>query len=264
GAAVDAGIPQRMAPGRPGVPGRWQRAERLLRQSSARRSRGRTDAQARTTVAGPRTSGAARASASPRPRWIRRLRRRGHLGARYLPCPATGRGVRAPGGSSRGDPAALLQRPGARTQHLAGRGTRHQRAARRRLCESLMLRSACFALALLLCASIAPAQDASTIYRCTAASGEVTIQNGTPWPAGTAQETRKVEALPTRPAPPPATLVVVEEPPAWAPQQLSDFEQVAGPQDEPISGPPRPDLPRPARIAEDARLPPPPIYQCET
>lgn len=127
-----------------------------------------------------------------------------------------------------------------------------------------MRRSACLAAVLLLCASIAPAQDASTIYRCTAASGEVTIQNGTPCPAGSRQEIRKVEALPTRPAPPPAVLVVAEEPPAWAPPPLSDFEQVAGPQDEPITGPPRPDLPRPARIAEDARLPPPPIYQCET
>ncbi len=118
-------------------------------------------------------------------------------------------------------------------------------------------------LVLLACASIAPAQDATTIYRCTGASGEVTIQNGTPCPAGSRQEIRRIEALPTRPAPPPAAPAVVEQP-AWTPPPLSDFEQVAGPQDEPIAGPPRPDLPRPARIADDVRLPPPPIYQCET
>lgn len=126
-----------------------------------------------------------------------------------------------------------------------------------------MRRRAWWLLGLLACMSLSPAQDASTIYRCTAASGEVTIQNGTPCPAGSRQEIRRVEALPTRPAPPPAPLVVAEEP-AWTPPPLSDFQQVAGPADEPIDAPPRPDLPRAARIAEDARLPPPPIYQCET
>ena len=126
-----------------------------------------------------------------------------------------------------------------------------------------MRRCAPLAMLLLACASLAPAQDASTIYRCTAASGEVTIQNGTPCPAGSRQEIRRVEALPTRPAPPPAPLVVADEP-AWTPPPLSDFEQVAGPQDEPIAGPPRPEIPSPAKLAADARLPPPPIYQCET
>ena len=42
------------------------------------------------------------------------------------------------------------------------------------------------AAALLAYGPIAAAQDAATIYRCTAASGEVTIQNGTPCPAGAA------------------------------------------------------------------------------
>ncbi|MGJ4802719.1 DUF4124 domain-containing protein [Luteimonas sp. SDU82] len=118
------------------------------------------------------------------------------------------------------------------------------------------------AAALLAYGPIAAAQDAATIYRCTAASGEVTIQNGTPCPAGSRQEIRRVEALPTRPAPP-APLTVVEEP-AWTPPPASDFVLVAGPEDEPIAGPPRPDLPRPARLAAEDRLPPPPIYQCET
>ena len=123
---------------------------------------------------------------------------------------------------------------------------------------------------LLACGALLPwlplaAQDADTIYRCTAASGEVTIQNGTPCPAGSRQEIRAVQALPTRPAPPQAAggLTVAEDP-VYRPPPLADFVLAAGPQEEPITGPPRPDLPPPARIADADRLPPPPIYQCET
>jgi hypothetical protein len=115
---------------------------------------------------------------------------------------------------------------------------------------------ACLALA-----SVAAAADPSTIYRCTAANGEVTIQNGTPCPAGSRQEIRRLEALPTRPPPQAGGLVVAEDP-VYQPPPLSDFIQVAGPQDE--AGPLRPELPRAARIADADRLPPPPIYQCET
>lgn len=114
-------------------------------------------------------------------------------------------------------------------------------------------------------AALALAQDGSTIYRCTAAGGEVTVQNGTPCPAGSRQEIRQVDALPSRP--PPAAraggLTVVEEP-AYTPPPLSNFVQVAGPQDGPITGPERPELPEPAQLAASERLPPPPIYQCET
>ena len=42
-------------------------------------------------------------------------------------------------------------------------------------------------LALLLLAALAPsasAQDTVTIYRCTDAAGNLTVQNGTPCPAG--------------------------------------------------------------------------------
>jgi len=117
--------------------------------------------------------------------------------------------------------------------------------------------------ALLAWASTASTQDASTIYRCTGAGGEVTIQNGTPCPAGSRQEVRRLEALPTLPAPPALVAPPLVEAQPRTPPPLSDFEQVAGPQD-PVAGPPRPDLPPPARIASDSRLPPPPIYQCET
>lgn len=118
-------------------------------------------------------------------------------------------------------------------------------------------------LACLLPAWAAPAVagDADTIYRCTAANGQVTIQNGTPCPAGTRQEIRRVEALPTRPPPSGGGRVVTGEP-AYQPPPLSDFVLVAGPRDD--DGPLRPELPRAAKIASTDRLPPPPIYQCET
>lgn len=119
-------------------------------------------------------------------------------------------------------------------------------------------------LALLLRAPLAPAQDNSTIYRCTAGNGEVTIQNGTPCPAGSKQEVRSIGALPSRPPPAAAGGLTVVEEPAYRPPPLSDFVQVAGPQDEPITGPPRPDMPETARLAVADRLPPPPIFQCET
>lgn len=120
------------------------------------------------------------------------------------------------------------------------------------------------AAAMLLAMSAAlPAQDSSTIYRCTAASGDVTIQNGTPCPAGSRQEIRKVDALPSRPPPATAGGFVEAVPEAYAPPPLEDFVQVAGPA-EPIAVPERPELPAARALAEDARLPPPPIYRCET
>lgn len=108
------------------------------------------------------------------------------------------------------------------------------------------------------------AQTADTIYRCTAASGEVTIQNGRPCPAGSRQEIRPVQALPTRPPAPAAGGPVTAAEPVFRPPPLSDFVLAAGPQEEPPTAPARPDLPRPARIADRDRLPPPPIYQCHT
>ena len=119
------------------------------------------------------------------------------------------------------------------------------------------------ALSLLL-ASSAPAQDASPIYRCTAAGGEVTIQNGVPCPAGSRQEVRKVEALPSRPPPAPSGGPAAAEDTLYRPPPLSDFVQVAAPRDEAPAKPERPGLPKAAAIAAADRLPPPPIYRCET
>ncbi|MCW5579921.1 MAG: DUF4124 domain-containing protein [Luteimonas sp.] len=116
----------------------------------------------------------------------------------------------------------------------------------------------------LLPASSTPAQDAGTIYRCTSAGGEVTIQNGVPCLAGSRQEVRKVDALPSRPPPAPSGSLTVADEPPYRPPPLSNFVQVAGPRDEALAGPVRPDLPKAADIADADRLPPPPIYRCET
>lgn len=119
------------------------------------------------------------------------------------------------------------------------------------------------AAALLLAVTAAsPAQDNNTIYRCTAAGGEVSIQNGVPCPAGSRQEIRKVEALPSQSPPASTGGLAVAEPEAYRPPPLQDFVQVAGPS-EPIA-PARPDLPTPRSLAEADRLPPPPIFRCET
>ncbi len=105
------------------------------------------------------------------------------------------------------------------------------------------------------------AQNAPVIYRCTDASGAVAIQNDTPCPAGSKQEIRRVEALPSMPSPAPTPVAAQ---PAYRPPPLSDFVQVTGPADDPISGPERPYLPDARRIADGNRLPPPPIFRCET
>lgn len=71
----------------------------------------------------------------------------------------------------------------------------------------------------------APAQV--VIYRCTDASGAVTLQNDRPCPKGTQQQKRTIETPPPAPTPAPAT--------------------------------------SPAKPAEEiARTPPPPLFECRT
>lgn len=100
--------------------------------------------------------------------------------------------------------------------------------------------------------TIAHAQDTrtDTIYRCTDARGALTIQNGTPCPKGSRQETQVVEA--------PMVIPRFEAPPAIV---------TAAPEPAPEPAPPepeRPQAPPPARLADAQRLPPPPLYQCNT
>src|SRR5690606_35606975 len=104
------------------------------------------------------------------------------------------------------------------------------------------------------------AQDAPVIYRCTGADGAVTIQNDTPCPAGSKQEIPRIQPLPS--TPPPAATQTAPAEAVFVPPPLADFVQVAGPQEEAIIAPDRPALPDARRIADAARLPPPPIFRC--
>lgn len=127
---------------------------------------------------------------------------------------------------------------------VATAGGRHAYPARMRF--RLLL-----AAAVLLSAPTAPAQ--TVIYRCTDASGAVTMQNDTPCAPGMKQEIRNVGALPTAPAP--ARRPAVERPRHLPPPGAS-FELVVGPQKDA----PLPD----STVAEAERRPPPPLFQCRT
>ena len=93
------------------------------------------------------------------------------------------------------------------------------------------------------------AQD-TIIYRCTDAKGQLTLQNGTPCPAGSRQEIRRIGAVPSTPSAAPAPALPVER---LSPSPAAgDFVLVRGPVAE--QGPP----PDPERV----RNPPPPLFEC--
>lgn len=93
------------------------------------------------------------------------------------------------------------------------------------------------------------------IYRCTDASGALTVQNDEPCPAGSRQERSVIQP------PPPMPVYVPQAPPPEAP--VPEPEPEPEPEAAPAA-PDRPDAPRPARIADADRLPPPPIFRCHT
>lgn len=107
-------------------------------------------------------------------------------------------------------------------------------------------------LLLMLAAGLTQARAQVVIYRCTDASGALTVQNDTPCPKGSREVRSVVEPPPPMPAyvPPPEVLVPAAPTPV-----------VVG---EPAPAVPRPQSPPPATLADDARLPPPPIFQCNT
>lgn len=114
------------------------------------------------------------------------------------------------------------------------------------------MRSA-FAIAcalLLLGADVIPARAGVVIYRCTDASGSVTVQNDTPCPKGSKQ-TRRVLDTPSPSAPPPAYV----ETPSVAPEPVVPVPE---PEPKPVAATPAPTIP------DDERLPPPPIFECTT
>ena len=114
------------------------------------------------------------------------------------------------------------------------------------------------AWAALLSAGLPVAAADVVIYRCTDASGALTVQNDEPCPKGSRQERTVVQPPPPLPtyvphAPAPASVTAV--PPAAA--------AAAGAAEVPPAHP-RPEAPRPAAIAAADRLPPPPIFRCNT
>ena len=117
-------------------------------------------------------------------------------------------------------------------------------------------RSLAIALALLSCATPAAIAQQVVIYRCTDASGALTVQNDEPCPAGSREERAIIE-------PPPPMPVYVPQTPAPAPVASSTAQADATATPAPAA-PERPDAPAPARIADADRLPPPPIFRCHT
>jgi hypothetical protein len=107
-------------------------------------------------------------------------------------------------------------------------------------------------IALLALAASARAQQQDTIYRCTDARGALTIQNGTPCPKGSRQETQVIEAPTVIPryVPPPEIVTSAPEPEPTPPAESPAIE--------------RPRSPPPAAIADADRLPPPPLFRCST
>lgn len=102
--------------------------------------------------------------------------------------------------------------------------------------------------------------DAQTvIYRCTDAKGALTVQNDTPCPKGSKQEKRVIDGLPTGAAP--AVPTVPRPAPVPAPTPAAPAKAKA-PAEKPAVA--RPRLPDVTGIADGDRLPPPPIFQCNT
>ena len=114
------------------------------------------------------------------------------------------------------------------------------------------------ALVALLAAGLPASAADVVIYRCTDARGALTVQNDEPCPKGSRQERTVIQ-----PPPPMPTYVQRAPEPAEAP---------AGPRAEAATADaagaqpaqPRPASPRPSAIADADRLPPPPIFRCNT
>ena len=102
----------------------------------------------------------------------------------------------------------------------------------------------------------ATAQDAVVIYRCTDASGAVTVQNDVACPKGSRQEKRVIETATPAPVVPVAPT---------APVPLVAAEAPTGPEvPAVIESPPNPDAIDVPPVPVDQRTPPPPLFACKT
>lgn len=96
----------------------------------------------------------------------------------------------------------------------------------------------------------APAQSTVVIYRCTDASGALTVQNGTRCPKGSKEERRVIESAT------PSTTYVPDYAPPRAPRPA------VAPTPTPPPDPTADTAPKAPPAAD--RLPPPPLFQCNT
>jgi len=136
------------------------------------------------------------------------------------------------------------------------------------------------AMLALLCCAAAHAQPHVVIYRCTAASGAVTVQNDKPCPKGSKQEKRVVDTPPSspaaRPAPSPAPAPVVPVVPANAPYAPPPAPAAPTPSTYPAPSPPSSNYPTPPvpqgnppdgatpMTAASEPQPPPALFECRT
>ncbi len=99
------------------------------------------------------------------------------------------------------------------------------------------------------------AQGRMVIYRCTDASGALTVQNDTACPSGSRQERSVIDPPPPMPAyvPTPAQVAARPAVPVAA-VAATDAEAAA---ERPVDA-------GTSRVAPGDRLPPPPLYQCNT
>lgn len=111
----------------------------------------------------------------------------------------------------------------------------------------------------------APAQAQVTIYRCTDASGALTVQNDMPCPKGSKQEKRVIHPAPSVSTPPAfVTPSAAPGAPAPPPAQVPPAQAPAVPPVQPPSPPTPPAAPPAAPTADSDRLPPPVLYECRT
>lgn len=99
----------------------------------------------------------------------------------------------------------------------------------------------------------AMAQNQVVIYRCTDAGGSLTVQNDTPCPSGSRQERSVIDPPPPMPAYVPAPAAIVAAPAPLVAVEVDAGAEADRPQDAP-----------PSRVPPAERLPPPPLFQCNT
>ena len=105
-------------------------------------------------------------------------------------------------------------------------------------------------LSLLLLSAPSMSAQSVVIYRCTDASGALTVQNAVPCPKGSKQEKRVIEAVQSIPTPP----AFVSRTPAPTP----------APAPATTAASPAPATAGTSTIADADRLPPPALFECRT